>query len=57
MKYNKNISGTDFSYNNFFFDDNSDSYWVVSFECYKEIYSEEESSFFASANSVEFINE
>lgn len=57
VKYNKVISGTDFSYINFFFDDNAGSYWVISFACYKEIYNEEESSFFASADSVEFINE
>ena len=53
FKYNRKVSGTDYSYLNCVYD-NDDEFWLVSFACYKELYSSYEKDFFESADSVVF---
>ena len=56
FKYNHKVSGTEYSYLTCVYD-NDDEYWLVNFACYKELYSEYEKEFFASADSVTFVEE
>ena len=51
--HNKKVSGTKYSYLTFFYD-HGDSYWMVSFACYKEMFKDYKADFFASADSVTF---
>ena len=53
FKHNKKVSGTKYSYLTFFYD-HGDSYWMVSFSCYKEMFKDYKADFFASADSVTF---
>ncbi|MCR5215298.1 MAG: hypothetical protein K6E10_12865, partial [Eubacterium sp.] len=53
FEYTKKVSGTEFSYITFVYD-NYDEYWIVSFACYKELYTTYKKDFIASADSVEF---
>ena len=56
FKYNHKVSGTEYSYLTCVYD-NDDEYWLVNFACYKELYNEYEKEFFASADSVTFVDE
>ena len=56
FKYNRKVSGTDYSYLTCVYD-NDDEYWIVNFACYKELYKDYEGDFFESADSVTFIEE
>jgi hypothetical protein len=53
FEYSRKVSGTDYSYLTCVYD-NSDSFWMVNFACYKELYREYKNDFFESADSVIF---
>ena len=54
FEYSKEVSGTKYSYLTCVYD-NVNEFWIVSFACYKEMYSEYKSDFFAAADSVKFV--
>lgn len=56
FEYSKTISGTEYSYLTCVYD-NVDEYWLVSFACYKELYSTYKADFFDAADSVKFVEE
>ncbi len=56
FEHSKKVSGTDYSYITFIYD-NEDEYWIVSFACYKELYSTYKKDFINSADSVTFTEE
>ena len=56
FEYNDKVSGSDYSYLTCIYDDR-DSYWMVSFACYKDAYVESSKDFFKWADSVEFGND
>ena len=56
FEYKDKISGSDYSYLTCIYDD-SDSYWMVSFACYRDAYIESSKDFFKWADSVEFGND
>ena len=51
--YKRKVSGTEYAYLTCVYD-NDDSIWLINFACYKELFKEYKSEFFASADSVEF---
>ncbi len=53
FEYSRKVKGTDYSYLSCVYD-NKDEFWLVNFACYKELYKEYKSDFFASADSVTF---
>ncbi len=53
FEYSRKVSGAEYKYLNCFYD-HGDSYWLVSFACYKALYNEYKADFFDSADSVVF---